>query len=359
VDEARTAGRVMRVLHVDTGREWRGGQQQLYYLAPRVGVGVVLPRGAPLKAPLEALGVPVFEVGFHGSLWGTGGLRRVIASCAPDLVAAHTSHAHAHALAATRGPVVVHRRVDFAPSPWSRRKYRRATGFIAVSDAVSRVLKSTGVPGDRVCVVPDAVAPSTEHEAASGTEEFLRAKGNRPVLLAVGALVDHKGHRYLVEAMGHLQDCELWVFGVGPNHRRLASLARRVGVSDRVRFWGYHPGARACMGVADMLVHPSTDEGRGQVVIEAMLAGLPVVATDVGGIPETLGEVGVCVPARDVEGLVNAIRTVLADLPKHRAQVRGAQERVKEWCEPGAVARATQEAYVSFSQMHVSARTGR
>jgi glycosyltransferase involved in cell wall biosynthesis len=84
-----------------------------------------------------------------------------------------------------------------------------------------------------------------------------------------------------------------------------------------------------------------------------------VVATDVGGIPETLGEVGVCVPARDVEGLVNAIRTVLADLPKHRAQVRGAQERVKEWCEPGAVARATQEAYVSFSQMHVSARTGR
>jgi len=349
----------MRVLHIDTSMEWRGGQQQLLYLAPRVGMGVVLTRGAPLKAPLEALGVPVFEVGFRGSVWGTRGLRRVIESCSPDLVAAHTSHAHGHAIAATRGPVVVHRRVDFPPHHRSRKKYHGATGFIAVSEAVAGVLTASGVREDKVRVVPDAVAVVTEAESVAGAEEFRQARGRRPVLLTVGALVDHKGHRHLIEAMGGLPDCDLWVLGTGPNERGLKKLASRIGVSERVRFWGHHPGARACMGVADLLVHPSTEEGRGQVVIEAVLAGLPVVATDVGGIPETLGDTGVCVSAGDVEGLARAIREVLGDLPSHRARVRSAQKSVMTWCDPDEVARATQEAYMSFYQMHVSAPTGR
>ena len=349
----------MKVLHVDTGREWRGGQQQLLYLAPRLGMGVVLPHGAALTAPLEARGVRVFEVGFHGSVWGTRALRRIIGECAPDLVAAHTSHAHAHAIAATRGPVVVHRRVDFPPGRWSRRKYLAATGFIAVSDAVERILVASGIEGDRVKVVPDAVASPGKQDGDGAEEQFRCVRGDRPLLLAVGALVDHKGHRYLIEALKHLADCQLWIFGVGPHQARLEKLAQRAGVANRIRFWGFHPDARACMGVADILVHPSTDEGRGQVVIEAILAGLPVVASDVGGIPETLGEAGLQVAAGDVEGLVIAIRKVLADLPRHQAQVQTARERVMGWCEPDAVARGTQEAYMSFCQMHVSARPGR
>ena len=106
---------------------------------------------------------------------------------------------------------------------------------------------------------------------------------------------------------------------------------------------------------ADLLVHPSTEEGRGQAVIEALLAGLPVVATEVGGIPETLGGIGVTVPPGSPSALACAIRDVLDDLPHRKTEVEQAWPSLRSWSDPACVAKATQEAYVRFAQSHVTA----
>src|SRR5688572_4747188 len=147
----------MRVLHVDTAREWRGGQVQLRVLARSRDVtqAVAVPEDAPLAAALAADGVAVHPVAFRGELRGTAGLRAAIRSFAPDVVAAHTAHALAHALRSSEVPVVAHRRVDFRPNVIGVARLRRVARVIAVSGAVRSVLAAAGVDPARVDVVYD------------------------------------------------------------------------------------------------------------------------------------------------------------------------------------------------------------
>src|SRR5690606_30908804 len=91
--------RFPRVLHVDTAREWRGGQTQLLHLAASgPPCAVALPPDAPLRPALEARGVPVFPIEARGGWWGAGALADAARRYGADLIAAHTSHAHALAL---------------------------------------------------------------------------------------------------------------------------------------------------------------------------------------------------------------------------------------------------------------------
>ena len=146
----------MRVLHVDTAREWRGGQTQLLHLARSMAdCAVALPPDAPLRPALEQAGVRVLPVAFRGPFRGGRALAAAVRTFRADLVAAHTSHAHGHAVAVGTRPVVVHRRLDFAPGWGSRAKYRRATRFVAVSAAVGAVLERSGVEPGRIDVVLD------------------------------------------------------------------------------------------------------------------------------------------------------------------------------------------------------------
>lgn len=283
----------MRVLHVDTATEWRGGQRQLaYLLAARpddLWAGVP---GSPLASAVRAP-----DLGLRPG----GDPRNLLPLVAPsvDLVAAHTPHALGVAWL-TRRPLVVHRRVDFLPrDPW---KYRRATGVIAVSEAVAAVLARAGVPQERVVVVPDGVAPPPPGPPVDGP---------RPLYGAVGALVDHKGHHVLVDAMVGVPG-GLVIAGEGPNRAALEARITRLGLGGRVRLLGVLSSPAGLYASVDALVHPSLEEGLGQVVIEAMAAGCRLVATTAGGIPETVGAAAELVPPGDPEALAGAMRRVLA-----------------------------------------------
>lgn len=252
----------------------------------------------------------MYPVGFRGSWRGGRALARAAADFGAELLAAHTSHAHAHALRSGL-PVVVHRRVDFAPGRLSRAKYRAALGYVAVSAAVRRVLEGAGVPGSRITVVHDAVRPLDVSTDREGFRAELGWPSDAVVLLAAGALVDHKGHRWLVEAMQHLPDLHLAIAGEGRLRAGLARRARALG--SRIRLLGHRDDMGRLLGSADLFVHPSVEEGMGQVLVEAQLAGLPVVATAVGGVPEVVLPPGRLVPPRDPLALARAIRELLAD----------------------------------------------
>ncbi len=299
----------MRVLHVDTATELRGGQRQLALLVEGLAASGIAQRVAcPVDAPLrELLDVPLVDVRPGNHPGNLGVLRR--ASSDADLVAAHTSHAHFAGLA-VQTPLVVHRRVDFAPGGLlSRAKYAAAAAFVCVSLAVARVLQTAGVATERLHVVPDGVRALPRQPAAE--------LGEGPVVLAVGALVDHKDHRTLAEAAEGIP-ARVVVAGEGPLRSALAS--------TRLELLGHRDDVSALFERAQVFVHPSKEEGMGQVVIEALLAGLPVVATRAGGVPEVVGDAGLLVPVGDAKALAAAVREALDGRhpPRARALARGA-----------------------------------
>lgn len=337
----------MRVLHVSTARTWRGGETQLLHLVRGTDDAVALPPAAPLREVLPAgSAVPV---PFRGPWRGGMGLRAAIRRLAPDLVAAHDAHAAAHALAVSAVPVVVHRRVDFRPSLLGRRRYRRAAGVVAVSDAVASVLREAGVA--RVVVVRDGVDPRPL-DAAVADPEGVRAElglpDGAPLVLAVGALAAHKGHAVLVDALAALPGVHAVVLGEGEERRRLVARARRSGVEGRLHLPGHRADVPRWLASADVVVHPSLEEGLGQAVVEALFAGAAVVATRAGGLPET--GPAVLVAPGDADALARALRDALRDPEPLRLHARNARGRLLDAFGVDRLRSETHRAYEAFSR---------
>ena len=216
-----------RILHVASGREWRGGQRQVLFLArglaalPGLDVSVMTGRGTLLADRLAASGVVV-----HNVAWGPGLDPRVaihlIGALTPNtIVHAHDSHAFALADAAARWrrvPVVVTRR-DM-PRITNPRRYRRAAGVIAISEAVRQRLIEGGVDAPRIRIVPDAV------DTEDGRKVGASGRGRRiPTIVCVAALRVGKGIDVLLDAAAVLRttrpDARWIVLGEGPERGQL------------------------------------------------------------------------------------------------------------------------------------------
>ena len=217
---------------------------------------------------------------------------------------------------------------------------------------------SAVAPKARVVPMPNVV----------DTSAFTPGEARRQVvphrLISVASLDDKKGHRYLLEAFEALRaeqdQLELDIVGAGPLRAELEELAHRLGVMDRTRFLGAQPkeAVAELLRGADVFVLSSLWENAPHVVIEAIATGLPVVATDVGGINELLAETdGVLVPARDSEALARGILEVIRGYPRYdphdlarRARERFGHERVGElWS----------QLYCEVREKHVRSRSDR
>jgi len=141
----------------------------------------------------------------------------------------------------------------------------------------------------------------------------------------------------LVEAAGLLKDpsAQVLLVGDGPERAKLERDAERLGVGDRLHFVGFfaHDWLPAVFAHADLLVLPSLYEELGTVLLEAMQAALPIVASRTGGIPDVIedGVNGILVPPGEPEELAHAINRLLADRDLARRLSEGAQERVKDY----------------------------
>jgi L-malate glycosyltransferase len=314
----------VRVLHVDAGREWRGGQNQVRLLLrelsrnPALELRLATKRNGALAGRAAADGVAV-----HGVAWGMGldprawwSLRSLMRRFRPEIVHAHDSHA----LALLRAPVLVgHRRVDFhvrARSAWFR-----ATAVIAVSEAVKRVLTADGIPPGRISVIPDGIDPE-EVRAAAGHDLGIRSRlglpPSTPLAANVAALVEHKDQRTLVRAAAHARSARPdlhWVIaGEGDLRHAVQREIAAAGLGDRVHLLGYTSEADALIREADVFVMSSKEEGMGSVILHALALGKPVVATAAGGIPEVL-PADCLVPVGDAEALGAKVVDVLTHPP--------------------------------------------
>ncbi|HEU5297033.1 MAG TPA: glycosyltransferase [Burkholderiaceae bacterium] len=205
---------------------------------------------------------------------------------------------------------------------------RRAAAVIAVSAQLKKGLVELGVDADRVVVLRNGVDPEQFRpvDRASARREFALPDG--PLIAGVGNLVPEKGFELAIEALALLPAATLVLVGDGPQHESLAALARRRGVSHRLRMLPVMPQSRlpSLYSAADALVVTSTREGWPNVVLEALSCGTPVASVDVGAVGEILTDslVGRVVGQRDPGQLATAVRSLLQAPPASEAVRRHA-----------------------------------
>jgi glycosyltransferase involved in cell wall biosynthesis len=155
-------------------------------------------------------------------------------------------------------------------------------------------------------------------------------------VIVVANLIGYKGHEHFLQAWAtvcrQFPDAVALLAGDGPVRSEREADARRLNLESNVRFLGIRRDVPALLTVADLLVHPSTQEGFCNALIEAMAASLPVVATDVGGNREAVieGETGLLVPPGDADRLAAATLAVLEQPDRGRAWGREGRRRVAE-----------------------------
>jgi glycosyltransferase involved in cell wall biosynthesis len=335
----------VKVLHVDSARGWRGGQNQVLLAAEGMArrgheVLVACRAGAPLEARARAEGLDARGLGFRGDVAPAAALalRRLAADFRPDIVHLHDPHAAAAALALPRSAVVVaSRRVDFPlQGALSRWKYRRCRRLIAVSRAVARVLEQGAIEPARVRVVYEGVP---DRPPAPGGEVSLVALGIPPAVPVIGnvaALTAHKDHATLLAAAvvvrAELADARIVIVGEGELEQKLRGLASTLGVSETVVFAGFRRDLDALIPAFDVFCLSSHMEGLGTSLLDAMCYGRPVVATAAGGIPEAVedGVTGRVVPPRAADALGRALVEVLRDQGRREAMGAAGRRRFLE-----------------------------
>ena len=184
-----------------------------------------------------------------------------------------------------------------------------------------------GIDSEPFLPPDDATRLQMRREESVTDEEVL--------LISTGRLVPVKDHATLIRGLALLKELDIpwrcWILGSGPEEGRLRALISEIGLDNRVRLWGYTDEVNRLLGLGDIFVLTSVNEGFGRALLEAMAARLPAVATDVGGIPTVLdgGKAGCIVPPADPQALAAALRDLILS-PDERERLSGlGHERVR------------------------------
>ncbi|MGE5140307.1 MAG: glycosyltransferase [Rudaea sp.] len=189
--------------------------------------------------------------------------------------------------------------------------------YVAVSDEVARRLRERlSFPASKMKVVHNGIPLEPfEEPATAPLRSLLDPGGRRPIVLTLARLTRQKGLDYLLEAAARVPEALFAVAGEGPERARLEKHAEELRIADRVTFLGNRPDVAQLLLDCEVFVLPSLFEGLPLSVLEAMAAGKPVIATDVGGTREVVApfQTGLLVPPGDVDALSSALCTLLAD----------------------------------------------
>lgn len=199
---------------------------------------------------------------------------------------------------------------------------RQAAAIIAVSEALRRQMIAIGIDEERIHVLRNGVdldmfspVPMDRARAALGIEQ--------PMMVAVGNLLSSKGQDIAIRALPSIPDLDLVLVGAGPDEAVFRKLAVRLGVAERVRFAGRVPqdALKTWFSAAEFSVLASVREGWPNVLLESMACGTPVIASNVGGVPEIIAapEAGRIMERRTPEALAAAVRELRGTMPDRAA----------------------------------------
>ena len=343
----------MKIIHLDTGMELRGGQRQLLRLAQGLQQRghnqlIVSPEGSELEARARGGGLNVFALPAHDPAHAHGimQLRQHLLASPCDIVHAHDGGGQTLAWLASLGmPLrrVASRRVSFLPPHrWTYRwKYTRTChAVIAVSEYIRQLLIHSGVPEAKIEVIHDGIEIPAELPTAA-LRSNLRARwgfSDREFVVGhLGAFTPEKGQDLALDALRLLAErfpqARMLLAGEGPTRTSPPMVQKLDKVRDRVRLCGNIEELSEFYSALDLFVMPSRAEGFGSAALHAMAFGIPVVASRVGGLPEIVseGETGWLIPADSPSALAEAILAAASDTARLRQLGEKARERARQF----------------------------
>ena len=269
-------------------------------------------------------------------------LRSLLLAEQPDLLHANTNFSSEYAGVLARLlsiPTIGHIR-DIEPlGRMGRWTIRQNTRLIAISEAVKQYLISELMPEQRIVRVYDGVDLHQYQPTLSLRNERQQSE---LILGIVGQIGERKGYRFLLEAFHSLVQTypalKLWIIGKEPAHsqeRYTEQLRREVQqkqLEKQVTFWGFQADIPGMLAQLDIVVVPSLQEPFGKIVIEAMAMQKPVVATNVGGIPEIVMDehTGLLVPPQDAWALCQALERLLLNRENWNVMGIAGRKRVEQ-----------------------------
>jgi glycosyltransferase involved in cell wall biosynthesis len=234
--------------------------------------------------------------------------------------------------------------------------WRQVDHLIAVSRNLKNEIMKKGVPSNKISIIYNGVGDEflreKDHEKP---QSILREKYgiDNHYCLYVGRLTPRKGLDYLLHALKKTTDLRCVIVGDGPQREYLLSLARNLGLQNRVVFAGFAPqeNLKEFYAAADFFVLPSLAEGLPLVMLEALASGNPIVATNVAGIPEIVsdGYNGLIVPPKDSEALSKALQRLTYDPELLQEMSTHAYQTVNERFSWRSVAKEVLKAYAKAS----------
>ncbi|HEX2722727.1 MAG TPA: glycosyltransferase family 4 protein [Gemmatimonadaceae bacterium] len=345
----------LRVLHLDAGRTWRGGQRQVLLLA--LGLRdrghepfLIGAAESPLVQRARAAGLAVAAMTMRAD-WDIRAARKIRARMRAwnvDMVHAHDARSHALAMLALIGrpeiPLIVTRRVPFPPKSVRLKYGERVTRFIAISKAVREAMVSGGIDARRISVVHSGIAPRPEAVTPRDWRAELGWPADSVVCGVVGAMTPEKGVDSLA-AIGAALPVEVQritrLVLIGPEPGDAPGLGGLTGHSA-----GFQEDVDSAIAGLDMLWHPARAEGLGTSVIDAMSLGVPPIAFAVGGIPEVIedGVSGLLITPGDTTAFAAGAATLIATPPLRERLGAGARLRAKAF-DAGQMTMRTETVY--------------
>lgn len=331
---------------------------------------VALPSGSMLKAPLEGLGIPIYETAAlrdkSFDLKAIRELRRVIRRAEPDIVHTHGAMSGRIAGRQCGKQVIFTRHSAFPPNPRLTRglgrllfktiNERYAHRIIAVSGVCADALYACGISRDRVSVIPNGVPPLPRKtaEECEATRAHLGIGPAEFVATILARIEPYKGQRCVVEAAKALSrrgaELKIIVAGTGADEAFVRNRAKALGVESMVLFTGFISDVSAILSISDVQINASTVEATSLSLLEGMSMGLPAIASNASGNPDVIedGVNGLLFEAENPENLAECMERLMRSPGLMDTLRDGALRVYRERYEIGRVARSVEKVYYSM-----------
>lgn len=321
----------MKILHIETGKNLYGGALQVYYLLEGLLQYSCLRHELVCAPDSEILTkcqrlVTCHPVTMRGDVdvFFLSKLMRLIKKTSPAII-----HVHSRRGADIWGGLaakfcglksILTRRVDNPePKLFVRAKSNLFSKIITISQGIMQVMIQEGAPPEKLRCVPSAV-DFDFYQRNCNLKWFRQEFGfdeESQVIGMIAQFIERKGHQFLIRSIPRIvkysPKAKFIFFGQGPLQEDISKTIQELGLQEVVYFAGFRTDMEKILPCLDLVVHPASMEGLGVSLLQAAAAGVPIVATSVGGIPEIVhnGENGYLVSFGDDDGLSQAVITLL------------------------------------------------
>lgn len=303
------ATKQIRVLHIDTGKTWRGGQQQAFYLHKelvdkKIFSIMICNTNSKLSDRCKEAGLPSISVNMIGEadIIASFKIAKICKKEKINIVQCHSSHAQSIGLVAkyfySKVKLLAVRRVDFhiRNNKLSLLKYNsnKVDKIICVSEAIKKILIEDKVKVEKLITIHDGIDINKfrRRDKDFDLRKIHSIDKNHIIVGTVAAFVGHKDYPNLINAakivLDKIKNVTFLFVGVGPLKTEIENLVVNFGLINKIIFTGFRENIKDYLLGFDIFVLSSKLEGLGTSILDAQASGVPVIATNTGGIPEII-----------------------------------------------------------------------